>query len=339
LYVRRRPSLLRVILGAAIGINWLVPTAVTAGQGCSATAPNACISQRRLEAQLGPYDVTATVLDLGRAGFRTVLTAELNRPPASVPGTPDGGGGGVSGTVVTRVFCRRDDYAFLPARAMAGVPCDTATPGNTTDPRQIARAMFDQMDMPSLRIDMNPRVGMVAVPTWFWIEGYDGDVMSLVDNLALSHQECHSEAQHDNHGMLVLDDNGVPLTHRVCKTISDTMTVEVRVWPRTFMWNFGDNREQTVQCPEIAACPGGIGMPFTDPHTPSPIAHPYTWSSLGANGDADAYTIRVGITFGAQYRFRINGSSTSGWQGLGDRDFAATANHQVQEAQAVLTRP
>jgi hypothetical protein len=139
--------------------------------------------------------------------------------------------------------------------------------------------------------------------------------------------------------MPLLDQNGVPITHRVCKTISDTMTLEVRVWPRTFVWDFGDSHGQTIQCPDIAACRDGVGLPFTDPRTPSPIAHPYQWSSFGANGDADAYSIRLGITFGAQYRFSMNGGSTSGWQGLGDRDVAWSATHQVQEAQAVLTRP
>jgi hypothetical protein len=105
------------------------------------------------------------------------------------------------------------------------------------------------------------------------------------------------------------------------------------------VWSFGDDKGQVVACADVAACPQGIGLPFTDVHRPSPIAHMYRWSSLGANGLADAYTIGLGVTFGAQYRFSINGHSRSGWDSLADRTLAWSASHQVQEAQAVLTRP
>jgi hypothetical protein len=244
-----------------------------------------------------------------------------------------------SGPEMSRVFCRRDDYAFLPSGAMAGIPCDGPTKGNTADPRAIARSMFDHLDMPSLRLGMNPRLGMVAVPTWFWVEGYNGDVIPLTDNLVLTHVECRRVVDRDQDGALLLDGDGAPVTHRECQTRSDTLTVDVRVWPKTYQWTFGDNHGTTIRCPCIAACPAGLGLPYTDPRTPSPIAHAYKWSSLGANGAAHAYTIRLGITFGAEYRFSINGASPSGWQSLGDRDLAWSASHQVQEAQAVLTRP
>jgi hypothetical protein len=117
------------------------------------------------------------------------------------------------------------------------------------------------------------------------------------------------------------------------------MTVQVRAWPRAFHWSFGDNNDQTVACPDLSTCGSGIGHPFVDPREPSPIAHTYHWSSLGANGANDAYAVGLVITFGAQFRFSINGHSDSGWQSLADRSLAWSALHRVQEAQAVLTRP
>ena len=81
-----------------------------------------------------------------------------------------------------------------------------------------------------------------------------------------------------------------------------------------------------------------LGQPFVDSRHPSPVQHPYRWSSLGVNGAQDAYTIRLGINFGAQFRVTVNGS-TGGWQGLPTRDLSWSASHRVQEAQAVLTRP
>ena len=118
----------------------------------------------------------------------------------------------------------------------------------------------------------------------------------------------------------------------------DTLTVEVRAWPRVYHWQFGDAGEQSVLCPTISACTAGLGRAYTDPRTPSPIRHAYGWSSLNVNGAADAYTVGLTITFGAQYRFSLNGESMSGWQDLPDRELGWSASHRVQEAQAVLTR-
>ena len=199
--------------------------------------------------------------------------------------------------------------------------------------------MFGDLGLPWLRLGMNPKLGMVAVPTWFWVEGYDGSVLSLGNELQVTHEECHSVAESDADGMPLLDDEGAPRTHPDCHTISDTLSVEVRAWPKTFEWSFGDKIGKTIHCPDIATCTAGIGLPFTDLRSESPIAHAYRWSSLGVNGAADAYTVGLGITFGAQYRFSTNGGSQTGWQSLGDRSLAWSADHKVQEAQAVLTRP
>lgn len=199
--------------------------------------------------------------------------------------------------------------------------------------------MFDRLDLPSLRLGMNPRLGMVNLSTWFWVEGYDGMLIPLTDNLVLTHDECQQVVERDADGNVALDSDGAPVTHRECRTISDTLTVDVRAWPRAFDWSFGDNHGKLVPCPDQAGCPGGVGRPYTDPYTASPIAHAYHWSSLGINGDADAYTVGLTITFGAEYRFSINGASASGWASLRDRELTWTASHRVQEAQAVLTRP
>ena len=41
--------------------------------------------------------------------------------------------------------------------------------------------MFDRLELPSLRLGMNPQLGMLAVQTWFWAEGYDGNVIPLTE--------------------------------------------------------------------------------------------------------------------------------------------------------------
>ena len=104
-----------------------------------------------------------------------------------------------------------------------------------------------------------------------------------------------------------------------------------------FAWDFGDNHGRTIDCPG-KECGDALGLPYVDTAHPSPIRHPYHWSSLGQNGLEDAYTIKLGITFAADFRVTVGGS-TGGWQSLPERLLTWTRSHQVQEAQAVLTRP
>jgi hypothetical protein len=331
-----------------IGVLAIMTLAMLFVSASSNTYAQACTSnglgpERRLQIILGAYRASGDVCSVEGHGFSTVLggvtsPAKID-PPASTHRDRVDPVAVQVGPGIGRVFCRRDDYAFLPPQSTAGIPCESTARGNMPDPSQVARSMFDQLELPSLRLNMNPRRGMVAVPTWFWVEGYNGDVIPLLDTLVFTHEECHRLVERDDSGQAVLDDAGSPVTRRECQTISDSLTVEVRVWPRTFVWSFGDSKGRVIQCSDAANCPQGVGLPFTDVHTPSPIAHAYHWSSLGANGLADAYTVGLGITFGAQYRFSINGSSRDGWDGLADRTLAWSTSHQVQEAQAVLTRP
>jgi hypothetical protein len=339
-------SAARSTLVAAIVMNLatLGLSISTHAQSCSSLqTPSTCTPSGSIRAELGPFDVQGLVLDLKQDGFKTELKATLKRagssPPAQQTSNPTEIASRATGAAGLSLFCRRDDAPFLPPGATAGLPCEGPTRTAMPDPRDIARSMFDRLDLPSLRLGMNPQLGMVAVPTWFWAEGYDGKVIPLTDNLVLTHEECHRVIDRDADGSVLLDGDGAPVSHRECRAISDTLTVEVRVWPRSYQWTFGDEHGMTIQCPDIGACPAGLGRPYTNPRTPSPIAHAYRWSSLGKNGDADAYTIRLAITFGAQFRFSTNGASRSGWESLGDRDLTRSANHRVQEAQAVLTRP
>jgi hypothetical protein len=305
-----------------------------------APLPDGCAPSGSIRAKQGGFDVSGAVNDGGNQ-FGTSLAALLQQDKVTSPGGPRGAPQ-IPQPPVTLIppgFCWHDDHAFLPLGAQAGIPCGVHVTGGSVDPAAVARALFDHLDLPDLRIGMNPRLGMVAVPTWFWVEGYGGEVIPLTDNLVVSHEECHDVANRDAGGAAVLDDNGAPATHRECRTISDTLTVQVRAWPRAFHWTFGDGQDQMVPCHDLETCSGGVGLAFTDPHVPSPIAHAYRWSSLGANGSADAYSIGLAITFGAQYRFSINGRSQSGWLGLDDRSLGWSVLHRVQEAQAVLTRP
>jgi hypothetical protein len=297
-------------------------------------------AERRWETQF-PAMRLGAVCDHGTNGFTTVLASRVTIPRSERAGAATGLPDVVASapTLDPRpAYCRRDDYAFLPAGAMSGVSCDTTRSGTSLDPYQLAMATFGRMSLPSLELNMNPRLGMVAIPTWFWVEGYGGNVIGMSDSISVPREECSQVVERNESGAAVLDQDGFPAASRVCTIVVDTLSVEVRAWPRVYHWEFGDTRETFVRCPDVSACTAGLGRAYTDPRTPSPIRNAYGWSSLNVNGEADAYTVRLGITFGAQYRFSLNGTSSGGWEGLPDRELTWSAAHKVQEAQAVLTR-
>jgi hypothetical protein len=240
------------------------------------------------------------------------------------------------------MYCRRDDYPFLPSDALGGLPCVAATPGERIDPRAEALRLESEVVPPAVRIGMNPRLGMVAVPTWFWVEGYDGGELARARTVVEAHQECRFVMVHDDRGSVVLAADGRPELERQCETRTTSFTVQVRLWPNHYIWDFGDRSNQEIVCASPRLCRDALGTVYTDPYHPSTVRHPYIWTSLGQTGvndDEDAYRIALAITFSAAFRVGVNGASPGGWQTLPDRELSWAASHQVQEAQAVLTRP
>jgi len=227
---------------------------------------------------------------------------------------------------------------FLPPDALGGIPCLSVPTQSAFDPRPLAVQMAAQLPPPDLRIGMNPAKGMVNVPTWFWVEGYDGGTLSQSETVVQQQTVCHLVSEHGPGGLAVLDTDNRPRTHQDCVTTDTTFVVDVRLWPNHYAWDFGDHHSVGFACGGQGDCPDALGVPFVDAIHQSTIQHPYLWSSLGVNGSADAYTVRLAINFAAEYRVSIDGSDQGGWHGLSDRQLTWTASHQVQEAQAVLTR-
>ncbi|MDQ6671166.1 MAG: hypothetical protein M3069_10510 [Chloroflexota bacterium] len=243
-----------------------------------------------------------------------------------------------SGVLVVPIYCRRDDYMFLPPTALGGLPCAEVSSTDHFDPLALAVRMEAELPPPDLRIGMNPALGMVAVPTWFWVEGYDGGTLSQSETVVEAHEQCRVSGVRDASGVAVLDADGRPKSRRSCTVETTTFVVDVRLWPSRFAWDFGDGHSRDIACSDHGNCGDALGQPFVDSAHESPVKHPYQWSSLGVNGAQDAYTVNLGISFAAEYRVSLNGSG-SGWQSLSGRKLTWSASHQVQEAQAVLTRP
>ncbi len=278
-------------------------------------------------------DYVASLTQAPGADNKADVTLVGGRPPyRGGPSAADAASANLPG------YCRHDDYMYLPPNATAGLPCagSVTVAADSLDPRAWAAVMEGQLPLPDLTIKMNPRLGLVRLPTWFWVDGYDGGIRSNGGTIEVRRTECHSEAVRDGGGDAVLDGGGAPQTTNVCATKTDALMVEVRLFPTHYLWDFGDGATQAVRCGgDPGSCRGGLGDPYQDATHPSSIAHPYTRSSLHVGG---AYTVTLAIAFAAEYRFRLDDAPLSGWAALDTRHPVWSASHPVQEAQAVLTR-
>jgi hypothetical protein len=75
--------------------------------------------------------------------------------------------------------------------------------GDPVDPASVAAELLDHVPVPAITVGVNPEVGLVALPSWFWVEGYDGLPITASDTLAGT-------------------------------------TVEVEITPTGYRWTFGD---------------------------------------------------------------------------------------------------
>jgi hypothetical protein len=94
--------------------------------------------------------------------------------------------------------------AWVPTDA-PGTPAVQVIAGGAPviDPEAVAASVLGIVLIPPIAVGANPDVGLVAVPSWYWIEGYDGSTLSGSRTLGL-------------------------------------ITIEVEITPSSYGWSFGD---------------------------------------------------------------------------------------------------
>ncbi len=102
---------------------------------------------------------------------------------------------------------RCDDGFFSSIWIPTGTPTGNVqvvfVDGDAIDPVSVALELLNHLPIPDIAIEANPSIGLVALPSWFWIDGYDGSPISSSDALP-----------------------GV--------------TVDVEIEPLVYRWSFGD---------------------------------------------------------------------------------------------------
>jgi hypothetical protein len=175
--------------------------------------------------------------------------------------------------------------------------------GSTTNPYQVALSLLDHVPLPNIQIKENPGLGLVNLPGWFWIDGYDGKPFGDSQTVTVPPAV----------------DPDVPLTDVPAndpRRQPTYFTVSVQVWPTSYQWGFGDGASLVTQ---------SLGQAYP---AQSDIQHTYQFSSLQTQG---GFPVQVTVVFAAQYE--VNGGAA---QGLPSMSHIYASSYPVQEAQALL---
>jgi hypothetical protein len=176
--------------------------------------------------------------------------------------------------------------------------------GSGIDPREMALDVLGHVPLPSIQIRMNPALGLVAMPGWFWVEGYDGQPFGTSRTVDIP-PEIGPEVPF----------NVVPADDP--RRQGTSFTVDVRVWPSRYEWSFGDGAGLVTQ---------SLGERYP---SESDIQHTYQHSSLGF---PDGFPVQLTVVFAAE--FSINGGAPQGLPPIGQ---TYAPGYRAQEIQPVLT--
>ncbi|MFN8472169.1 MAG: hypothetical protein U0822_08275 [Anaerolineae bacterium] len=176
---------------------------------------------------------------------------------------------------------------------------------HSTDAREVALDALGHVSLPNIHLRMNPALGLVNLSGWFWVEGYNGRPFGVSRTVHVP-PEVGSD----------VPETEVPADDP--RRRSTSYTVEVRLWPDHYQWDFGDGADLVTH---------SLGQAHP---AESDIRHTYEHSSLGF---PDGFPIRLTVQFNAEYR--INGGPAIG---LPPIVHTYTTGYRVQEMQAILTR-
>ncbi|MCC6177466.1 MAG: hypothetical protein IT305_19380 [Chloroflexi bacterium] len=171
-------------------------------------------------------------------------------------------------------------------------------------PRLFVADVLEDVPLPVAKVRMNPDIGLVAVPTWFWVEGYDGRAFGVTRRVNIP-AEIGDDVPADD---VSRDDP---------RRRPTSMTIVVTVRPSRYEWTFGDGMKLVTT---------SLGKPYPQA---SDVKHTYEHSSLRS---PSGFTVSLTIEFTAEYH--INGGAA---QALPPIRRSYESSYRVQEIQPVLT--
>jgi len=216
---------------------------------------------------------------------------------------------------------------------------------------QLGQDAVQDAALPNIQLRANPDPGITGIPTWFWVDpvSYGGQAFSYTVAMPVQWTEYWDtiEHHHDVSSGPCADDpiQTCTTTHDWDELVdhqqehTDHVSVTATFSPVQFAWDFGDDRQSWR--PESHASFAdlkGMGQPYVDPHTPSPVAHNYSESSLNSF-DQGGFPIHLSVTWTATATWHFTsdlGDNASGTRTFGARVGQYALRHQVRESQPVI---
>jgi hypothetical protein len=216
---------------------------------------------------------------------------------------------------------------------------------------QIGHELDGDAPLPAIQVRANPDPGITGIPTWFWVDPatYGGQTFTASASVPVGWTLYWDEIihHHDVSSAPCSDDPSqqCTTTHDWDETVThheehqDWITVTVEFSPAQFAWDFGDDlvarRDDSHASFDTLK---GMGQPYINPHTPSPVAHNYRESSFKVF-DQGGFPIQLSVTWSATATWHFTsdlGDNISGTRTFGARANQYTLRHQVRESQPVL---
>ena len=217
--------------------------------------------------------------------------AQIAADPCSpVPSLPSGNGGGP-------INPGGPSQANVPTP----IPCPPLPdPPPLPNARQVALGLA--VPYPNVQIGINPApLGLTGMPSWFWIQGYDGSPFGAGTRIDVPPQVPAGYPA------------GCP------QPPGASLTVATQFIPTGYDWAFGDRLTTST----LSTTSRGQAYPQR-----SDIRHRYEYTSLGR---PDGFPVSVTVHFHARYQ--ANGGP---WQALPAIAKTSTRGYPVQQAQSVL---
>ncbi len=238
------------------------------------------------------------------------------------------------------------DHGFSCAAA-PGQPPPSGGRSNYTSTRvdtrwvadRLARYAHDTQPMPEFGIRVNPNPGVVAVPSWFWIDRATYANAPIVSTV---HQDIPWDESWDSYSTHAEpapcpDDPTQNCPHEVTETINehhhhvDTVDVVVTFTPAVYRWSFGDLPNSVRRYPAET----GLGHPYTTPTAPSPVSWSYQFDSRDhSNGFTIGLTATWSVSFHSQGISDVPDGTFDAAGSLDDRSEQYATGHVVRQVQA-----
>jgi hypothetical protein len=208
--------------------------------------------------------------------------------------------------------------------------------------QQTAAGIWQTPPVPVVGVEANPAPALTGLATWFWLDGYQNQVLTprlhldlpwtlfyTVDVTTTSTGPCA-----DNPLKACTTSETHPEDHQ--ESHLDTVDVTLTFTPASYTWDFGDGRAGSQR---TFPAQMGIGRSYTATRAASPVAWTYQFDSRDAAG---GFPVSSTLTWSVSEHVVANSDVGGGFEvidGMPDRNITWARDLLVCQVQALRVAP